>query len=243
MSYYDLPGAPPEEYATAGIGYIPYPQHVDPGIDVSHYGAPYQGMFGLGADDWTPGPGQRPADDPRMVKKFAEITVTYRPSNIPSAKAQAASDTLLAKARTAFSGMTVRHIGTTGWTNDGRVGFTIILPRDTRAGEIKGKVFQLGQDVGPRIGTGTALVDSRVVIPGRMFVTASAPQAEDAASEPLMVPMPTADEGSFLTKRVAGLPVWAVGIIGLGILGGGGYMLLRKKPVSANKRRRRRSRR
>jgi hypothetical protein len=259
MSYFDEPGAPQEYSATAGLG------AVGPGIDISHYGAPYKGMLGLGGYaggvgeyvsqplgglgmlyrygagmGWTPGPGQSPADDPRMVKQFTIVKAYYRVRGLSGDRnAARAGSVILAKARALYSGNTVRKLsgsGATGWVSGGRTGFEVILANPMRAGEIKRKNFQAGQQAGHEIGGGVAFYDASTSIPASGFEAApSASPSEEAA----------AANGNFLTQRVAGLPVWAIGVIGLTVVGGLGYMALKPKKaaVAANRRRRRRRRR
>lgn len=44
----------------------------------------------------------------------------------------------------------------------------------------------------------------------------------------------TTDGSGFLQQKVLGLPVWALGLIGLGVAGGGGYLYWRSKQSEAN---------
>jgi len=210
---------------------------VGPGIDVSHAGAPYTGMFGLGVEPWT----GAPADDPRMVRQFTTVRSTYRVRNLGGDRTAArAAEVILQKARALFSGNTVRKIGTTGWTSDGKVGFEVILAAATRAGEIKSKNFQAGQQAAAQLGGNVAFYDAATSIPSNAFE--DAPPTAPPIPETTPSSIATEEEG-FLTQRVAGLPVWALGLIGIGVVGGVTVIALRKKPsaVAANRRRRRRS--
>jgi len=47
------------------------------------------------------------------------------------------------------------------------------------------------------------------------------------------------EEPMFLLRKVGPVPVWALGLGGIAVLGGGAFLLLRKKKVKANRRRRR----
>jgi hypothetical protein len=159
-SYVDMPWGPQhEDYATAGLG---------TGIDISHYGAPYAQMLGLGdVRQALAGPRQAmagggdglgmlyrygaglgaappvwtgaPAEDPRMLKRYSKVKSTYAVSNVPGAKAGTVADLLLAAARAKFPGNTVRKIGSTGWIAGGRVGFEVIVAQPMRLGEFKSK--------------------------------------------------------------------------------------------------------
>ncbi len=255
-AYYELPGTPQEYYATAGMG------RVGPGIDISHYGAPYQGMLGLGTyvempgyegamyataglgqEPWTPGRGQTPADDPRMVKKFARVRGDYRPGNIGSGLTTRAANLLVDEAKRQFSGMTVRKIGSTGWTPQGRVGFEVILRNPMRAGEIKQKIETIGRLAGPRVGTNTRLYAALTYIkPGDYFAGALPAEGAPPSAPPLV-----AEEEGFFAKKVGGIPVWAAGALGIAAVGGVVLLATKKKKpaaVAANRsRRRRRSRR
>lgn len=215
-------------YAAAGLGY---------GVDVSHYGAPYQGMLGvdgLGQTTWTPGPGQTPADDPRMVKKFAVVRSLYRVRNVPSAQARRLADLLLSRARNLYPGNTVRKVGTTGWTNDGRVGFEVSLANATRAGEIKQR-NATARDVAAQLGGGAELYDAQTFISPSDYMP-----LEDTMLAPSEQPVSTDQPSS--TGMVGGLPIWAVAGIGVAAIGAIAFVALRKKPVTANRRRRSRRR-
>lgn len=208
-------------YATAGLGY---------GVDISHYGAPYQGMLGLGQATWSPGPGQTPADDPRMVKKFAVVRSVYRVRNVPSDKAGRLADLLLSRARTLFQGSTVRKIGTTGWMNDGRVGFEVILAAATRAGEIKLR-NATARDVASQLGGGAELYDAQTIISPTDYMP-----LEDTMLPPGEQPVATME--STETRTIGGLPIWAAAGIGVAALGALAFVMTRKKPVTSNRRKR-----
>lgn len=213
-------------YATAGLG---------TGIDVSHYGAPYQGMLGLGQATWSPGPGQTPADDPRMVKKYAVVRSVYRVRNVPSDKAGRLADLLLSRARTLFAGSTVRKIGSTGWTNDGRVGFEIVLSAATRAGEIKLR-NATARDVAGQLGGGAELYDAQTVISPTDYMP-----LEDTMLPPSE--QPVAMEPATESRTIGGLPIWAVAGLGVAAVGAVALLTMRKKPVTSNRRRSRSRRR
>lgn len=244
---------------------------VGPGIDISHYGAPYKGMLGvpslgayteqpgfdyesatagvgmlyryqagMGAEPWT----GKPSDDPRMVKRFTTIRSTYRVRNLGGDRtASKAADAIVAKARRLFSGNTVRKIGSTGWTSGGKVGFEVILAQDTRAGEIKRKNFQAGQQAAAQMGGNVQFYDAATSIPSNAFQDAPA----SAPSTPETAPSATASEEAsgegFLTRKVAGLPVWALALIGLGVVGGGVVLISKRKTKAPTPNRRRRRRR
>lgn len=212
---------------------------VGPGMDLSHAGAPYQGMFGLGVEPWT----GVPADDPRIVRQFSTIRSTYRVRNLGGDRtASAAAEAILAKARALFSGNTVRKIGTTGWTSDGKVGFEVILAQPMRAGEIKQKNFQAGQQASAQMGGNVSFYDAATSIPSNAFEEAppTAPPTPEIAPSTL----PGTEQENFLTQNVAGLPVWALGLIGIGVVGGIVVIATRKKkPAAVAANRRRRSRR
>lgn len=216
-------------YAAAGLGY---------GVDISHYGAPYQGMLGvdgLGQTTWTPGPGQMPADDPRMVKKYAVVRSLYRVRNVPRDKAGRLADLLLARARALYPGNTVRKVGTTGWTNDGRVGFEVSLANATRAGEIKQRNAG-ARSVAAQLGGGAELYDAQTFISPSDYMP-----LEDTMLPP--GEQPVATESAPASRTVGGLPIWAVAGIGAAAIGAIAFVALRKKPVAANRTRRRSRRR
>lgn len=66
---------------------------------------------------------------------------------------------------------------------------------------------------------------------------AAAAAAAEAAAQAAAA---QADAGplSFLTETVGPVPVWAIGLAGLAVLGGGGYWLYRRRKVRTNRRRR-----
>lgn len=257
---------------TAGLG---------TGIDISHYGAPYKGMLGVGDSgdglgsyveqpgfDYeyaTAGMGEmlyrygaalgvapwtgKPSEDPRMVKKFTKIVSTYRVRNLGSEgnTASKAADTILSEARRAFSGNTVRKLGGSGWGSgalQGKVGYEVILAQPMRAGEIKQKNFQAGKKAQSRM-SGTTWYDATTQIPSNAFVDAPPETPPTPEETPSTTPQQDAAETPFYSKKVAGLPVWALGLMGTGLVVGVGYMVTRQKSpaVTPNRRRRRRRRR
>lgn len=247
MSYYDMPGAPQEYYAAAGMG------RVDPGIDISHYGAPYAQMLGLGATGmlyrYGAGLGYTgpPAGDPRMVKRYTVVRSTYDVRGLGGNNtSDRAANTILSKARQLFSGNTVRKIGTTGWVSGGRVGYEVILSGETRAGEIKEKNFKAGQAAASAMGGNVRFTDARTSIPANAYVEAPADAPPIPEEEPSATPEEevAAANGGFFSKKVGGVPVWAVGGVSILLLGGVFYYATRPpaRRVSANRRRRKRRR-
>lgn len=223
---------------------------VGPGIDISHYGAPYKQMLGLGCmgggcgdmlyryqgmGAWT----GTPSEDPRMVKRFTVVRATWNVRGLPSGGAPEAAQRIHHQGRQKFPGNTVRKIGSVGWISGGRVGYEVVLADSMRAGEIKLKNFQAGKAAERGMGGSVRFTNGRTIIPANGF-TESAPDApatpEDAPSAP-----PGAEAG-----LIAGLPLWGWGAIGAGALGlvavvalGGGKK--RRSPAPTPNRRRRRS--
>jgi dienelactone hydrolase len=240
---------------------------VGPGIDISHYGAPYAQMLGLGSSGdglgmlfrygagmgWTPGPGQTPGDDPRILSQYGKFQQTYKTSGPSgwgtSSNTQAAAAALLRAAQKQFPGQTVRKLGSTGWASGGRIGFEVILASPMRWGAIKakGKLIESANPLAA-VHDGLRLTDAMTQ---KLSGTLTTPEAAADPTAPAPPSGPEAAESSgeegLLTTKVAGLPVWAIGIMGFGIVGGIAYLALRKKPkpkaVAANRRRRRSSRR
>jgi hypothetical protein len=226
---------------------------VGPGIDLSHYGAPYQGMLGLGGCvgcaglGWVPGAGQSPADDPRIVKQFAKVRQTFRVRGIAGKTAETAT-AILNAASAAFPGHRVRKASGdgygAGWGPGGRVGVDIIIAAPTRLGELKMKGRSLQtRNVISRVNPGAALQDARTgVDASQLQETPGVAPAFPGTPADFDAPAPVSEpsEGSFLTRRVGGLPVWAVGGLGVAALVGIGFAVTRKKPVAKNRRRRRR---
>lgn len=246
---------------------------VDPGIDISHYGAPYRGMFGLDglgryvdrpgfhAEYATAGLGMlyryhglgawtgKPSEDPRMVKRYTVVRATWRAEGLPSGGAAEAAQRLHYQGRQLFPGNNVRKIGSTGWISGGRVGYEVVLANPMRAGEIKSKNFQAGLRAARGMGGSVRFVDARTAIPSNAFEDAPASAPTTPEEEPSATPEQeqSADDNP-LTRRVAGLPVWGWGLLGLGTLGVIGAVAFsgpRRRPaaVSPNRRRRRRRRR
>jgi hypothetical protein len=224
---------------------------VDPGIDISHYGAPYKQMLGLdglgdmlyryrGMGAWT----GAPADDPRMVKRFTVVRATWRAEGLPSGGAAEAASRLHYQGRTLFAGNTVRKIGGTGWIAGGRVGYEVILANSTRAGEIKRKNHEAGVRAARGMGGSVRFVDGRTGIPASGF-TASAP-GTPAVEESAPTSLPGTETPSLMMQRAAGLPMWGWGVLGVGVLGAVAVALTagpkKRAAVAANRRRRRRRR-
>ena len=221
---------------------------IDPGIDVSHYGAPYQGMLGLGGCAGCGGLGAwtgTPSEDPRMVKRHTIVRATWRPRGLASGASAEAAQRIHYQGRQAFPGSTVRKIGSTGWIGGGRVGYEVILAQSTRAGEIKQKNFQAGQRAARGMeGGSVTFAEGRTAIPANGFAEA-APDTPPVPEETPTAPPggETEGGGSFLTDTVGGVPVWAIGGLGVVALGGLIFAMTRKKKVAANRRRRARRRR
>lgn len=228
---------------------------VDPGIDISHYGAPYRGMFGLdglgmlyryqGLGTWT----GKPSEDPRMVKRHTVIRATWRAEGLPSGGAAEAAQRLYYQGRQLFPGNTVRKIGSTGWIAGGRVGYEVILASPMRAGEIKSKNFQAGVRAARGMGGNVRFTEARTAIPSSAFEDAPAGAPPTPEEQPSATPEEqAAGREALMTRRVAGLPMWGWGLIGVGAIGVIGAVALsgpkrRRAPVTPNRRRRRRRRR
>ena len=195
---------------------------VDPGIDVSHYGAPYQGMLGLGLgnETWS---GSPPSADPRMLKQYSKAVLSYAVTNVPSG--DAGPNALQAAARSAFPGQTVRKAWGNGWGsggNNGRLGVEITFATATRLGEVKAKSNAMQGAL-----TGAGLTGARLSQAKTHFNNGDLMTAEERAAHGGGVPVPPSDglippvtgepSGStdFFTRRMAGLPVW--GWMGLGV--------------------------
>lgn len=275
-AYVEDPSAGKESdvwYAVAGMGRSPVGAYYETDESIGSYYETGEGMGlyyespakypGMGAAEWSPGAGERPADDPRIVRKFARVTSTYAPRNISGDQTTRVADMLVQEAMRRFPGHKVKKLGTTGWTSSdhpagpGQVGFEIVLAEEMRAGKVRERFFEIGQAVGPRVGEGTSLYNARTFFrPGDLSMPDLEKQAEVAAKEEredLTKPPPTAapaaaeEEEGFFTKEVAGLPVWLIGVLGVGAVGGVAYLTMRNRggaeaagEVTANRRRRRR---
>jgi hypothetical protein len=199
---------------------------------------------GLG---WTPGPGQTPADDPRMVREFGKVRQTYKVRNIPSAKAADAASAIFAAGRRDFAGNTVRKASgngySNGWGPGGRVGFDVIFAQPTRLGEIKskGKAIERGNPVAS-LASDASLYDAQTGVSAADLLTPPGAPPETADPTPGAPVPPPEPEGNFLTQTVGGVPVWAIGGLGIVAVGGLIFALTRKKAPTPNRRRRRRRR-
>jgi hypothetical protein len=247
---------------------------IGPGIDISHYGAPYKQMLGvpalgayteqpgmdyeyataglgemlyrygagLGVEPWT----GAPAEDPRMVKRYTKIRATYAVSNVPSDRAAEAAQRILYQGRQLFQGHNVSKIGTTGWTSGGRVGYEVILATPMRAGEIKQKNYQAGVRASAGMGGNARLHSGQTSIPQSGFEAAPPTAPSTPETTPSQTPSQNAAAAQTgLNQRVGGIPIWGLGLIGIGVVGGVTVLVMsrKKKAVAANRRRRRRRRR
>lgn len=250
-------------YATAGTA-AAMGSYYETGDSMGMYyddPAKYPGMQGLGANaEWTPGPDEGPSDDPRIVRKHAKVTSVYSPRNISGNQTTKVAEMLVVEAKRRFPKHKVRKIGTTGWTSSkhpagsGKVGFEVVLSEPMRAGAIKKRFFEIGQKVGPEVGPKTSLYDARTIFsPRDLSMPDTKEQAEvemkEREEEDLTKPPPepasSADEnGNFLTQEVGGLPVWLVGVLGVGAVGGVAYLVMRNRTkardMTPNRRRRQR---
>lgn len=201
---------------------------VGPGIDVSHYGAPYQGMLGLGACGGGCGCGGcgmgawtgAPSADPRMVKRFTIIKATWSAQNLPaSGGAAEAAQRLHYQGRQLFPGHTVRKIGDTGWVAGGRVGYEVVLADTMRAGEIKQKNFTAGARAQAGMGGNVRFTGGQTAIPANGFTEAAPGAPETPEEAPSSTPDQDAAGEPFLSRRMGGLPTWGWGLLGLGAVG------------------------
>lgn len=238
----------------------------NPGIDISHYGAPFKGMLGLGAYTERPGfdyeyatagtgVGEMlyrygaglgytgpPAQDPRMLKRYSKIRLTYDVSNVPSASAARAATLVEEAAQRKFSGNTVRKVGN-GWISGGKIAIEVTLTNPTRLGEAKLKSKQVETD-NPlsAISSSARLRNAKTAFStGDIMSDAeAAAHAGGAATTPSTSLPPTTIEtaGSEFPWLYVG-----VGAGALVLIGGLAFALRSKpapRPVAANRRRRRR---
>lgn len=192
---------------------------VGPGIDVSHYGAPYQGMLGLGATPWT----GAPSEDPRMVRSGTVVRSTFTTSGIGGSTTPAmVASVLEATAREAFHGSTVRKIGSTGWIAGGRVGYDVTLSSPMRAGLVKQTNYRVGKRAEARLGGQVKFLNGRTLIPDANLEDAPSMPGPSVPSEAASSP------GASSSRRIMGLPVWAVALLGTGVVGGAAALLWKK---------------
>lgn len=186
-------------------------------------------------------------DDPRIVRQYGKVTARYQARNVSAAQAPSVPGMLATSARTKFPRDNVTGAG---WFADGRVGFDVIVASETRLGELRRQMGNVGLEVGPRIGTGTELYNSRV---GWQWADIKAPPGSPALPADTTVATGPADaaatdDSGFFGKKLGGVPVWALGLIGIVLVGGVATAVLVKKkprasapaPVTANRRHRRR---
>jgi hypothetical protein len=282
---------------------------VGPGIDISHYGAPFKGMLGLGEYVDRPGfhaeeaaaglgaytempgfdyeyatagmgaytelPGFKdkykyatagmgatgemlyryqgmgsiptwsgaPAADPRMLKRYSRIRLTYAVSNVASSQSARAADLVLGAVRSKFSGNTVRKVGN-GWISGGRIAIEVILAQPMRLGLVKSNSKGVERD-NPlsALGGSARLRDARTSFNSSDIMTeaeaaansAGQPTQQSSSTPPANVGEPSSDEEFEFPWLYAGLGAGA-----LLLLGGAAYVVRRKKKVTPNRRRRRR---
>jgi hypothetical protein len=144
------------------------------------------------------------------------------------------------EAEARFPGATIKDAG---WQTGGVVGFSLIVPTEMRAGDIKQRFFVIGQAVGPRVGTGTSLTDSKTHINAGDLREPEA-AAPAPAESPDAGPPATESAVPFYMKKALGMPAWLLGVGGLVVLGGGLWLMRGRKraaatAVTANSRRRR----
>jgi len=197
-------------------------------------------LHGLGDNVPYTGPAN---DDPRIVRQYGRVKARFTPRNVTALLAPNVPGMLTAAARARFPRDNVTGAG---WFSGGVVGFDVIVANETRLGDLRRQMGNVGMEVGPRIGQGTELVNARVQwdwndIKGAPGTPAPAETETTVATGPGEA---SANDG-FFGKKVGGVPVWALGLVGLVLVGGVGVAVLRKKPrsataatVTANRRRR-----
>lgn len=206
---------------------------------------------GMGAAEWTPGPGEIPADDPRIVRRAATVQSTYSPRNIGSEQTTKVADMVLEEAKRQFPNDRVRKLGPTGWTSSkhpagaGEVGYEVVLTEARRAGVIKRRNYNVGQKVSKKLGSDGDLYNARTFFNNAdlsMPQPESPPEEKEAAKEPAP-PKETPKAAPWFQQDVGGVPVWVMGLLGAGTIGGLGWYLARRRrkkaPVAPNRRRRR----
>lgn len=176
----------------------------------------YHGSLG----DWT----GAPAADPRMIRRYATVKATYRVRGVSAANAPRAVALLNNEARRRFSG----GVRNARWNADGSVGFEISLSTDTRAGEVKRKLFEIGQVVGPQIQNGASIYDAKTII-SPSDIAETAPVTTQDGSTVLAPESETSGPAEpFYMKTVLGLPVWGLGL-GVVTLGAVGFFFMRRR--------------
>lgn len=182
-------------------------------------------------------------DDPRMVRQYGTIKVRYTPRNVTSTQSPSVPGMLTAAARSLFPQDNVKDAG---WFPGGVVGYTVVLSSERRLGEVRRLMGNVALQVGPRIGPTTELYNGRVSWDWNDIKPASggpAPADTDTTAAAQPASAPATDEEGFFAKKVGGVPVWALGTVGVVVLGGIGFAVLRKPraaALSANRRRHRR---
>lgn len=207
---------------------------------------------------WNPGAGQTPRNDPRIVKAYSTVRGTWTPSGISRTTAPSVPGLLKAQVQSRLPGWTVKSAG---WNAAGQVEISVVVPSDTAAGVIKGAFFDAGDAVNSQRAAGGFLVlgttasgtpaklinpmtyvnATDIKLPSSSTTTPST--TPDATTTPSTTPdttTPTTTDTTtsdqpFYMKSIAGLPVWAIGIGGIALVGVLGFTALRKKPAAASK--------
>ena len=195
---------------------------------------------------WNPGAGQTPRNDPRIVKAYSTVRGTWTPSGISRTTAPSVPGLLKAQVQSRLPGWTIKSAG---WNAAGQVELSVVVPSDTAAGVIKGAFFDAGDAVNSQrnasgflmLGTTSSGAPAKLINP-MTYVNATdiklpSSSTPSTTSDTTTTPA-TTDTGTdqpFYMKSIAGLPVWAIGIGGIALVGVLGFTALRKKPAAVSK--------
>jgi len=205
---------------------------------------------------WNPGAGQTPRNDPRIVKAYSTVRGTWTPSGISRTTAPSVPGLLKAQVQSRLPGWTIKSAG---WNAAGQVELSVVVPSDTAAGVIKGAFFDAGDAVNSQrnasgflmLGTTSSGAPAKLINP-MTYVNATdiklpSSSTPSTTSDTTTTPSTTSDttttpattdtgtDQPFYMKSIAGLPVWAIGIGGIALVGVLGFTALRKKPAAVSK--------
>lgn len=214
---------------------------------------------------WNPAAGQAPRNDPRIIKRYSTVYGTWNVQGDCGAISQYIPGYIQKAVKARLSGWTVNLVGN-GWQAGGSIKLSVIVPSDTALGTIRGAFFDATTDLNNQrtssgfktLGASCQLINPQTIWTSSDIKLPTTTPSGDSTTPGTTPPVTPSADGSAtptpdttgITSTVSGIPMWAIGVGAVGVVGLLGYFALsgkKKAPaaaaapaaaVAANRRRR-----